>query len=61
MTTAEKLRLAVQLHNTGVQLKKQQLKRRHPKHSEVQIMAQLYEWLQQTPALLSGGLRLKTY
>ncbi|HEX9890628.1 MAG TPA: hypothetical protein VGB28_01025 [Actinomycetota bacterium] len=42
---AERLRTAFRLHDEGVALMRQNLRRRHPEESEEEISRRLREWL----------------
>jgi hypothetical protein len=46
---AERLRFALDMHETGVALMRQNLRRRHPDWSEAQIDERLAEWLATRP------------
>jgi hypothetical protein len=59
MTTNETLsalrfRLALQLHDDGVRLMRQNLRRRHPAESDDEIERRLGGWLAERPGAPSG-------
>ena len=51
---AEKLRMALDLFDTGVDLMRQNLRRRHPSASEAEIAALLAQWLRTLPGAEQG-------
>lgn len=51
---AERFRLAVDLHEAGVALMRQNLRRRHPSESEQEIDARLEAWLMHRPGAEHG-------
>ena len=54
MDEAEKLRTALQLHDDGVALMRENLRRRHPDASHEDIEAQLLTWLRTRPGAEYG-------
>jgi len=53
-TPAEKLRQALDLFESGVDLKRQNLRRRHPDESDEEIAARLQAWLLTRPGAEHG-------
>jgi len=51
---AERLRCALDMHEAGVALMRQNLRRRHPDASEAQIDERLAEWLATRPGAEFG-------
>lgn len=49
-----KLRTALALHDSGVALKRAQLRRQHPEASEVELASRLATWLQTRPGAAHG-------
>lgn len=54
MSPAEKLRAALELHDVGVELMRQNLRRRHPDASEKEIDDLLADWLRTRPGAEHG-------
>lgn len=54
MTPAEKLRAALELHDVGVELMRQNLRRRHPDASDEEIDDMLTDWLRTRPGAEHG-------
>lgn len=54
MTPAEKLRAALELHEVGVELMRQNLRRRHPHASDETIEQLLTDWLRTRPGAEHG-------
>ncbi|MEO6629358.1 MAG: hypothetical protein ABIP03_12415 [Aquihabitans sp.] len=54
---AERFRIAAELADTGVALMRQNLRRRHPEATTLQIDALLREWLLDRPMDAPGSLR----
>lgn len=54
MTPAEKLRAALELHEVGVELMRQNLRRRHPDASDGTIEQLLADWLRTRPGAEHG-------
>jgi hypothetical protein len=48
---ASQLRLAVEMHEFGVSMKRQSIKRQHPNESAEQIEVRLRQWLQEPTGL----------
>ncbi len=55
-----RLRLALDLFQTGENLMRQTLRRRHPAESESQIEARLIAWLREQPGPDGGDLAVRT-
>ncbi len=51
---ARRLRLAFKLHEEGVMLMRQNLRRRHPDESEAEVDARLRAWLHHRPGAEHG-------
>ncbi|MDQ3991764.1 MAG: hypothetical protein M3245_05590 [Actinomycetota bacterium] len=51
---AERLRIALQLHDEGVLLMRQNLRRRNPEAGEEEIQRRLGEWLSERPGAELG-------
>lgn len=62
MTPAEKLRAALELHDVGVELMRQNIRRRNPEASEDEVDVLLAEWLRTRPGAKYGDTigRLRT-
>ena len=56
-TPAERFQAALDLHETGVDLMRQNLRRRHPGESAEDIQARLLAWLGDRPPDTPGRLR----
>jgi len=56
LNPAERLRLTCEMHDLGVAIMRQNLRRRHPDASESQIDAMLTEWLQDRPGAPLGDV-----
>ncbi|MEE8601302.1 hypothetical protein [Euzebya tangerina] len=54
MDEVERLRSALALHDAGVALMRQNLRRRHPDEDEEQIAARLRAWLRTRPGAEYG-------
>lgn len=54
MSPADKLRAALELHEVGVALMRQNLRRRHPGESDAMIEKRLVEWLRTRPGAEHG-------
>lgn len=54
MSPAEKLRAALELHEVGVAVMRQNLRRRHPEASESRIEQMLSAWLRTPPEAEHG-------
>lgn len=54
MSPAEKLRAALELHEVGVAIMRQNLRRRHPEASESRIEELLTSWLRTRPGAEHG-------
>jgi hypothetical protein len=54
MTPAEKLRAALELHEVGVELMGQNLRRRHPDASDETIEQLLTDWVRTRPGAEHG-------
>lgn len=54
MTPAEKLRAALELHEVGVELMRQNLRRGHPDASDETIEQLLTDWLRTRPGAEHG-------
>jgi outer membrane biogenesis lipoprotein LolB len=54
MSPVEKLRAALELHEVGVALMRQNLRRRHPDESEDAIEERLADWLRTRPGAEHG-------
>lgn len=52
---AAQLRLALEMHEFGVSMKRESLKRRYPEESPAQIEERLRRWLRQEPEPDSGN------
>lgn len=57
----EKFRLTLELHETGVDLMRQNLRRRNPDESEKQIEKRLIHWLQTRPGAEQGECSGRPY
>lgn len=53
-TPAERLRIALDLHDLGVQMMRARLSREHPEWTEPQVQAAVEEWLQERPGAEFG-------
>ena len=53
-TPAERLRIALEMHDEGVALMRQNLMRRHPDANEQEIERLLTEWLHDRPGAEHG-------
>jgi hypothetical protein len=53
-TPAERLRIALDLHDAGVEMMRQNLRRRHPGASEQEIERLLVAWLHERPGAEHG-------
>jgi hypothetical protein len=53
-TAAERLRIALDLHDAGVEMMRQNLKRRHPGADEAEIERLLLAWLHERPGAEHG-------
>jgi len=51
---AERLRLTLRLHDEGVRLMRQNLRRRHPEATDEEIERRLREWLSERPGAERG-------
>lgn len=58
---SQKLRIALDLHQTGVDLMRQNLHRRHPDAEELEIQSLLNEWLQTRPGAQQGDCPGRPY
>jgi hypothetical protein len=54
MSPADKLRAALELHEVGIALMRQNLRRRHPGESDEKIDERLAEWLRTRPGAEHG-------
>ena len=54
LTPAERLRIALDLHDFGVKLKRQNLRHRFPDSTDQDIEAKLLEWLHTRPGAEHG-------
>lgn len=53
-TPAERLRIALDLHDAGVEMMRQNLRRRHPDADEQEIERLLVVWLHERPGAEHG-------
>lgn len=53
-TPAERLRIALDLHDAGVEMMRQNLRRRHPDADEQEIQRLLVAWLHERPGAEHG-------
>lgn len=53
-TPAERLRIALDLHDAGVEMMRQNLRRRHPGASDQEIERLLLAWLRERPGAEHG-------
>ncbi len=53
-TPAERLRIALDLHDTGVEMMRQNLRRRYPDADEQEIERLLLAWLHERPGAEHG-------
>ena len=49
LTPAEKLQLAFEMHDFGVRMMREKLRREHPEESDAEIAHRLRHWLQDRP------------
>lgn len=56
-TPAERFQAALELHETGIELMRQNLRRRHPDESAEAIEARMRAWLGDRPPDAPGRLR----
>jgi hypothetical protein len=54
LTPAQRLRIALDLHDLGVQMMRQNLHRRYPALNDGEIEAKLLEWLRTRPGAEHG-------
>jgi hypothetical protein len=54
LTPAQRLRIALNLHDFGVAMMRQNLRRRYPVASDKEIEAKLLEWLRTRPGAEYG-------
>lgn len=54
LTPSEKLRIALELFESGVAMMRETLKREHPTESEAQIEKRLRQWIRDRPGAEDG-------
>jgi hypothetical protein len=54
LTPGQRLRIALDLHDFGVKMMRQNLRRRYPEASDEEIEKKLLEWLRERPGAEHG-------